>query len=536
MANSTNANSSFSHSGLRILQWNVCSIMSKFPEIAKRSADFDVLALSETWLQPRDICNLRGFDCVRQDRIGQGTKGGGVCLYVKRGIKYSRIPITFDGNGKIEACAVQIFTTDGPLGIVSIYCPPPLTGISGQDWAKFFGQFSPKSIYCGDFNVHHIEWGSKSCCKAGKIIKEFIDHSDLLILNKQKHTHFSSAYNSWDSIDISMVHASLGPTTEWSISEDSWGSDHFPIFILIKCYAISYNPYPRSNRIQSKNIDWKSFKSRINTAVFENKVSLNEILEPEVKYSSFTAIITDALSPIHKSQNNQPISSHRINDASYQPRFPPPCEWWDSECDRFLRLRKAAWLSFKSSKLRTDFIKYKKISAQARICFRNKKKEIFAEFCSNLRKYSNPSYVWKKVKAFKNRWEGSRNSHEFSGESLIAVNNLIDEISPPSVNSERPDFDYMGGDHFLDLPFSSDELEYAINSGKPNSAPGPDGIDYQAIRNLPDNAREILLGLYNTFYKNKTVPKEWNRYSMSFIPKKKILNFVPFLWHVACVK
>lgn len=53
----------------------------------------------KTWLQPGDICNFRGFDCVRQDRSGRNTRGGGVCLYIKRGIKYSRIPVTFDGGG-----------------------------------------------------------------------------------------------------------------------------------------------------------------------------------------------------------------------------------------------------------------------------------------------------------------------------------------------------------------------------------------------------------------------------------------------------
>lgn len=437
------------------------------------------------------------------------------------------MPVTFDGGGKIEACAVRIFAADDPLTIVSLYCPPPLTGMDVQDWIKFFNQFSPKTIFCGDFNAHHVEWGSRQCCRTGEKIKESIDNSDFLVLNKQVFTHYSSAHNTWDSIDIIISHVLLSLSIEWSISNDCWGSDHLPIFLEIGCSVMSYNPFPRSNRIQSKNINWKAFKERVNTAIDENKDSLNEIEDPEVKYSSFVAIITDALSPASKSKKAQFSSPGLSKNSFYQPRSFPPCDWWDAECDRFLRLRKAAWFKFKYSNLRIDFLNYKKVAAQARICFRNKKKEKFVEFCNNLRKDSNPSYIWKKVKAFKNRWNGGSNSYEFSGESLAAVENFIEEISPPSVSTTRSDFNYLEGDPFLDLPFSKNELLYAINSGKSNSAPGPDGIDYQAIRNLPNNTLDILLDLYNTFFKNKITPKEWNHYSMSIIPKIGNFKFRP---------
>lgn len=400
--------------------------------------------------------------------------------------------------------------------------------MSAQDWTKFFKQFPSKTISCGDFNAHHIEWGSNRSCKAGNNIKEGIDNLDLLILNKQTVTHHSSAHKTWDSIDISISHISLGLTIEWSISTDSWGSDHLPIFLQVGCHTSLYNPYPHSNRIQSKNIDWKLFNARIWSSIEDLKDTLSSIDDPTIKYSSFTAIITDALSPPPKTQNTQRFSPSSSNkDASRQPSRSPPCEWWDAECDRWARLRKAMWLKYRHSNLACDFIEYKKASAKARILFRNKKRDKFRDFCNNLRKDTNPSYIWRKVKTFKNRWEGGCNSHEFSGDSMAAIENLINEISPPSANPPRPDFDYSAPDSFLDLSFSKEKLNFAIHSGKHSSAPGPDGIDYQAIRNLPDNALVILLELYNDFYKNQTVPKEWNHYSMSFIPKKGNLKFRP---------
>lgn len=71
------------------------------------------------------------------------------------------------------------------------------------------------------------------------------------------------------------------------------------------------------------------------------------------------------------------------------------------------------------------------------------------------------------------------------------------------------------------------ELEFALSVGKRNSAPGPDRIDYQVLRNLPENALNILLDLYNEFSISKSTPREWHNYSMFFTPKKGNSKFRP---------
>lgn len=150
------------------------------------------------------------------------------------------------------------------------------------------------------------------------------------------------------------MHVSLSLSTNWEISNDNWGSDHFPIFIHINCQTIPPSSLFGSNRRYSKNINWVKFKDRVHVAFEENKSYLQNISDLNIKYSSFMAIISDALTyrPPSKSSkglaNRSSTSSESNNQMPHSSlsRRSPPCEWWDTEYERLVRLRKASWLKF----------------------------------------------------------------------------------------------------------------------------------------------------------------------------------------------
>lgn len=44
-------------------------------------------------------------------------------LFVYNKLKYRKILNIFDYDGKIEACAIEVFIESGPIVLVSCYCP-----------------------------------------------------------------------------------------------------------------------------------------------------------------------------------------------------------------------------------------------------------------------------------------------------------------------------------------------------------------------------------------------------------------------------
>ena len=81
--------------GLKIIHVNTRSVLNKLDELKLKLASFDIIVFTETWLT-RDIDNSlldwEGFNLVRQDRDqNRNKKGGGVCVYIRNTIRFSRI-------------------------------------------------------------------------------------------------------------------------------------------------------------------------------------------------------------------------------------------------------------------------------------------------------------------------------------------------------------------------------------------------------------------------------------------------------------
>lgn len=79
------------------------------------------------------------------------------------------------------------------------------------------------------------------------------------------------------------------------------------------------------------------------------------------------------------------------------------------------------------------------------------------------------------MKAFNSHWNYRDNAHEFNSEKLENVKTQIDNLCPPWVIQEPPSFDDHNYDIFMDLPFTSLELESVSYNLK--SSAGLDRID-----------------------------------------------------------
>lgn len=135
--------------------------------------------------------------------------------------------------------------------------------------------------------------------------------------------------------------------------------------------------------------------------------------------------------------NSTPNSLRRkrkgFNSNVYSSRELPLSPWWDGECERLVRRRRAAWFKYRNSKLRVDFLEFKKEEARCRCGLRKKKREGFERFCENLKPDSNPTYVWKKVRAFRNRYNPGNPPNLYNEAIENKVKDMIAGLCPPWV-------------------------------------------------------------------------------------------------------
>ena len=118
---------------------NVMSLAPKLDEVsdAITNANLDIACISETWLRDHihdNVISIPGYNLVRRDRID--VIHGGVCTYIKKGLKYTVLEDLYDD--KIEAIWLQLPPSRLPRGISCIiitivYHPQTDKGVSDPE-------------------------------------------------------------------------------------------------------------------------------------------------------------------------------------------------------------------------------------------------------------------------------------------------------------------------------------------------------------------------------------------------------------------
>lgn len=117
-------------------------------------ADYDVLALSETWLIQTSRINVSNFCVYRRD--SHNRFGGDLMLAIRPSLPYTYIDDYFVIDGKINSIAITIHLKNFDLILISIYRYPScsLSPAEYDSLFKFCQSFS-HMILAGDFNAHH---------------------------------------------------------------------------------------------------------------------------------------------------------------------------------------------------------------------------------------------------------------------------------------------------------------------------------------------------------------------------------------------
>ena len=440
---------------------------------------------------------IKGYNCVNKNS-GFNRARGGVLTAVKNNIQFINIQI----NTNIEAIAIKL-NVPFELTICNIYISPSFT-LTYKDVENLIRQLDKPFIIVGDINAHSDQWGSTSTDRRGKIFEKIIDDLDLNILNSGIPTHFSVAYGTFSSIDISFSSNNLPSRLEWSVIDDLHNSDHYPISLS---FLLNKTQRTKRKKWILKEADWSTYS----TLVSENFKNVH-VRTVDRSINEFTKAIVDAATV---SIPQTSIKSKRV-----------PVPWWNDEIKQTIKLRRKALKRFNIQPSQDNLIMFKKYRAKVRFLINKSKKSSWEKFVSSISMKTSLSLIFNKInkisgvsrinhspiiiqnnntltdpflvataigKQFQNHSSGEYYSNKFKAIQMnFNINFNLDE----DTNS------------FYNMCFNIYELEFALSKSKGLSA-GSDNVCYDMIKNLSLESKYDLLNIYNTIWNIGEFPKNW---------------------------
>lgn len=517
MANNYN----FKHS---IFQWNINGFYQQKEslQLLINTHNPIVIGLQETNFKNNCYSPINNFSVFYKNRINPHHASGGVATYIHKQYKAFEIQL----NSNIEAIAVSILLPMGFITICNIYLPNHYK-FSFSELHDLIRQLPKPFLIIGDFNSHSYTWGSSKNDLRGKIIEKVLEDDDFILLNHKKSTHFNNSYNSLSAIDLSICHTTISHLFEWAISNELHGSDHFPIFINLQKTSSTAPDIPLHRKWIFHKADWEKYKEiilhKINFLNSSNslKLPLNQ------KVEDFTNIILDAAN-----------SSIPKSSGIPRKRLVP---WWNHECQRSLTAYKHSFCCFKRHPTFENQIEYKRLRSAARWTFKSSKKKSWYDFVSSMNASTPVSEAWIKIKRIKgiNRQPCATVLFDSNNVVISDPKEISNEFARSFAKNSSHDnyerdfiqFAERFGTSIDDILKLNTHSNPVINSNINeddvtrmlkkcnNSSPGPDGIYYVFLKNLPSNATLFLTKLYNEILSSGTFPNKWSEAIVIPVPK-----------------
>lgn len=431
-------------------------------------------------------------------------------------IRFKPIEIQAEIDPTVEVAAIRIFGFLKFVNIFAVYRAPGVDKrfitLSQEQWDQISNLSSNQegvSYLLGDFNAYSMHWNREHDDLNGKRLHESLSVANLMVLNHDGVSHLNSSNNKLSNIDLVISNANGASIVSLRVYDELFESDHFPIKITVSLSKYIYRR--KSFKVRSSQANWDAVEKLLDSRYIEFFDLSYDTAPASQKYETFVNIIKTSI------ERNTPVRRNVADEIHRN-----PVEWWDEECSKLKRLRRAAFKKWRFTGRLQDKILYKRSCAVFKKAIKKKKRECFVKFTESLDLNKNPSYVWNKMRIFRNKWQKVNHSPSDSqGKSfnLMAEEAIEKLTAPPSVNPpycSPPD----QPNSFFDTPFTFAELNHAIDSRNTSSGSGLDGIDYYTITKFPIKYKLILLDIYNEMYLTSDFPKEWKNAFVHFIKKQ----------------
>ena len=489
---------------------NIRGITSKGSEvqnyILKLSQPPHVICIQETLLNNDNEFHFQDYALINRNRLY--NKGGGCAIYIHKTVTYRILTIS-DSHEYIK---VHVEYESFQTTIVNYY--NPCHTIMPSVLKEFLQDSHKNVLIVGDFNSHNSIWGSNKVDNNGKLIEEFLNQNDLVLLNDGSPTRYDMRFNSYSHIDLSISSSNIANKIKWQVLPENFDSDHFLLQIDISINDLLLDPsFTSHNLSRSYNrADWDLY------------FNLTEgIIEEEIKDDNVDVYYNNLIQYINRCANYTipPYKPHPTHN---------PTPWWSKDCAKAIKARNRAKRKYQRTADLIDLVEYKKLKAIAQRTVRRARFTHWKKFCASLNHNTPTSKVWNKIKStscselninktYPIKDQTGRFVDDPSLKSNIIANYFSQKLFIEDLNDTYPTIEKEDThNQFLNDKLSIKELYTAINTAS-NSAQGPDNIKLILIKKAHNNFVKVILNFLNFVWETGNLPTSWHHAIVIPIPK-----------------
>lgn len=480
---------------LNVIQWNINGYTNNYGELQILIKKYNpkIIALQETHIHNYPNIPIP-INYSFYHLNTSTTRYGGVALLIHNSLKHEKIntPSDFDAL----RCAI---TSKQNFCITTAYIPPN-KNFSTTNLQNMFADTGMPYLITGDFNGSHTIWGASKTNKKGETIFNFLNDSNLILLNDKSPTHLNT-YGTYSYIDLSFCSPSLIGTTIWKTENHLCGSDHFPIIISLfpnTSQTCSFKP-----KFRTQNADWKKYKENCLSFDITRSVSTNVNKES----ANLSKII------LQSANISIPQTKVKINNK---------VSWWNKILENLKTVKNRAWLVFKRNMTQINLLNYKKANSKYKRQIKISKKKSLANFTSTINPLTPVGAIWSNIRTF----TGYKISHKIhcitsvedpSRKILSKVEMAAEFAKYWSNESSDDNFEnkfHVNKEKFKSCPpvsitckqagiieedITFIELESVLGKLK-GKTPGMDRISYPMLKMLPRPTKQRMVKLFNEIF------------------------------------
>ena len=483
---------------LSVCHLNVQSLLSKVDLVAIELSKFDVITVSETWLDSTistsDILIPNYQDPIRLDR---NRHGGGVAMYFKKCIPYTeRQDLYLPG---LEAIWAEILLSNKKVLIGTFYLHPRF-----DNWNMVQVSIeqallqSPNVILLGDFNQNMLD--TSKC-------HDILDILNTFNLNQHIDSPTRVTAHSQSIIDLVITSDTLSCSSKGTL--DPFCSDHHTIYFSTSFMKIKQHTYKRKIWLY-ENGNYDDYRHQLEQCIWPEN---DQTVEQQVECITNNILQSADLSIPNKTVTIRPLD--------------PP--WFHNEIRLQIRARNRIHKKAKRTNNPNDWANFRTSRNNVINLIRNSKINYFKKLSDSLSHDNLTSRQWWKVtKQFLNDQKSS--DIPFLIENNIQLNSPKDKAeilnnffckqsdiddSNAALPPDRPSLS-----SFTDINITTQDVSDAIKLICPNKASGPDFINPRLIKEGKDILSPHLSRLFNKSLQQSSFPDTWKTANVIPVYKK----------------